>query len=309
LRACAARPGRLASALGRGAAGWDLLRTCSSGWSGQLHYFRQAFVSRQPRGAPRPLPSWPAPLPGTGGRLGRSFPCLLNNILRTAHSASRPCGARRHRLRAHAQQPAGAAPRRPQLAAAPAAAAHGRGRRAPCGRAPAGGAGRARSAGKGRPGGGQRGRRRPAPGERGVRCGCQCGRKRRRRPASHDGGRAAAAGPHVCRPGHRGRAHRAEHGCGPPRCQPTARRLGIGPLTPCSACAGQNSAEQAVQLLNAREPFLQRSGAARVRRLAAGDAAAHAMLAERAPARLLALLAADADAGTRSTLRASALCC
>ncbi len=98
LRACAARPGRLASALGRGAAGWDLLRTCSSGWSGQLHYFRQACVSRQPRGAPRPLPSWPAPLPGTGGRLGRSFPL-------PAHSC-RPDSTQRIATTLGAQAPA-----------------------------------------------------------------------------------------------------------------------------------------------------------------------------------------------------------
>lgn len=52
-----------------------------------------------------------------------------------------------------------------------------------------------------------------------------------------------------------------------------------------------------MKLLGAQEPFLQRSGAKRVRRLADSDDSLRALLREQAPARLLALLSADADAG------------
>ena len=55
-----------------------------------------------------------------------------------------------------------------------------------------------------------------------------------------------------------------------------------------------------MKLLGAQEPFLQRSGAKRVRRLAESDDALRALLREQAPARLLALLHADADAGKES---------
>ncbi|KAK9831390.1 hypothetical protein WJX81_000219 [Elliptochloris bilobata] len=60
---------------------------------------------------------------------------------------------------------------------------------------------------------------------------------------------------------------------------------------------GQGSTEQAVRLLGAQEPFLQRSAVARVTRLADTDESLHTLVAERAPVRLLALLHADADAG------------
>ena len=52
-----------------------------------------------------------------------------------------------------------------------------------------------------------------------------------------------------------------------------------------------------MKLLGAQEPFLQRSGAKRVRHLADSDDSLRALLREQAPARLLALLHADADAG------------
>ena len=55
-----------------------------------------------------------------------------------------------------------------------------------------------------------------------------------------------------------------------------------------------------MKLLGAQEPFLQRSGAKRVRRLADSDDLLRALLREQAPARLLALLHADADAGEQS---------
>ena len=61
-------------------------------------------------------------------------------------------------------------------------------------------------------------------------------------------------------------------------------------------CAGQGNAEQAVKLLGAEEPFLQRSGAARVHKHAANDASLAVMLREGAPARLLRLLHAGGDA-------------
>ena len=55
-----------------------------------------------------------------------------------------------------------------------------------------------------------------------------------------------------------------------------------------------------MKLLGAQEPVLQRSGAKRVRRLADSDDSLRALLREQAPARLLALLHADADAGKES---------
>lgn len=65
----------------------------------------------------------------------------------------------------------------------------------------------------------------------------------------------------------------------------------------CGIDTGEGRPEQAVKLLGAQEPFLQRSGAKRVRRLADSDKSLRALLREQAPARLLALLHADADAG------------
>lgn len=61
--------------------------------------------------------------------------------------------------------------------------------------------------------------------------------------------------------------------------------------------AGHGNVIQAVRLLEAETPFMQRSGAQRVKFLASTGLADELLLTEGAPARLLALLHRDGDQG------------
>lgn len=65
----------------------------------------------------------------------------------------------------------------------------------------------------------------------------------------------------------------------------------------CDAPAGRGNVSHAVRLLDAETPFMQKSGARRIRRLAATGLASSELRKENAPAKLLALLHEGTDEG------------
>ena len=78
------------------------------------------------------------------------------------------------------------------------------------------------------------------------------------------------------------------------RRRPSCSRRGLSAF---SARAAAGNVTHAVKLLDAETPFMQQSGAKRIRRLAATGLAGEELRRENAPAKLLGLLHAGADPG------------
>ena len=73
-------------------------------------------------------------------------------------------------------------------------------------------------------------------------------------------------------------------------------------LASTSALAAAGNVTHAVRLLDAETPFMQQSGAKRIRRLAATGLAGEELRRENAPAKLLGLLREGTDPGQPSKL-------